>query len=270
MSKACGRGCTRCCWRGSTPPIRSTGDGPRSIPPRCGPLGGREHRSEPSRPPKTGLQAPRLELWAGHAARRPELGRQRQRHHEVRGGGGCRAAGARAARAAQAKTETRLRRSRLPLARVSARAAPAHDQGPGRPAQRPARLRARPPTLGGRADDLLVAPAPAPTRPLRAPRRHPPSVPDHRLLPDLLQAASGRGVILIRALRNDPAASPRVCATATTASGRLRGRPPRCRTGRLVASSVTETAHSCSLRRKRASARHPTICSRLVQGGRAW
>lgn len=94
-SRACGRGCTRCSWRRSTLPIRSTGSGPRSTPPACGPLGWRAHRAEPSRPPKTELQAPRPRLRAGHPARRADLGRQRQRHHEAHPRGRRRAAGAR-------------------------------------------------------------------------------------------------------------------------------------------------------------------------------
>jgi hypothetical protein len=39
-SRASGGGFTRCCSRSSTPPPRSTGSGPRSTPPTCGPLGG--------------------------------------------------------------------------------------------------------------------------------------------------------------------------------------------------------------------------------------
>src|SRR5438874_997749 len=63
--------------------------------------------------------------------------------------------------------------------------------------------RSTPPTcgpLGGRAHDLLASPVPTPARALRAPRRHPPSAAHDRLLPDLLQAASGRRDILKGAL----------------------------------------------------------------------
>src|SRR5205823_10575791 len=93
------------------------------------------------------------------------------------------------------------RRPRLPLARRAPGAAPPADQDQGGLAQARARLGSRPPPLGGRAHDLLASPVPTPARALRAPRRHPPSAAHDRLLPDLLQAASGRRDILKGALR---------------------------------------------------------------------
>src|SRR5205823_13095967 len=92
------------------------------------------------------------------------------------------------------------RRPRLPLARRAPGAAPPADQDQGGLAQARARLGSRPPPLGGRAHDLLASPVPTPARALRAPRRHPPSAAHDRLLPDLLQAASGRRDILKGAL----------------------------------------------------------------------
>lgn len=167
----------------------------------CVPLGGRAHRPEPSRPPEARLQAPSDHL----RTRQPPGGRdnrgQRQRHHPLRVIGGHRAGDPWPARAAQAKTEERLRRSGLSLTEVTARTAPPQNQSQGRQAKRSARLRPRPQALGGRAHHLLASPVPPFAGALRATCRHPPGIPDDRLLPDLPQAASGGGVILKGALR---------------------------------------------------------------------
>lgn len=167
----------------------------------CVPLGGRAHRPEPSRPPKAWFQAPPDHLRAGQPAGKRDNCEQRQRHHPLRGVARRRACGGRQARAAQAETEECLRRPGLSLTEVPSRTAQSQDQGQGRPQRGSARLGPRPQALGHRAHDLLASSVPSSTGALRAARRHPPGVPDDRLLPDLLQAASGGGVIVKGALR---------------------------------------------------------------------
>ena len=167
-------------------------------------FGGANARPEPSGPPKARFQAPPDHLWAGKPAGLGDNCGQRQRRDPFRAAGGRRAADRGTARSAKAKTEERLRRSGLPLAEIPPRTAPPQDQGQGRQARRPARFGPRSKALGGRAHHLLASPVPPSTGALRASRRYPRGIPDDRLLPDLLQAAPGGGIILKGALRGSP------------------------------------------------------------------
>lgn len=222
----------------------------------CVPLGGRAHRPEPSRPPKAGLQAPSDHLWARQPPGDRDNRRQRQRHHPLRVAGGCRTGHPGAARATQAKAEERLRRSGLSLTEVPARTAPSQGQGQGRQAKRSARLRSRPKALGGRAHHLLASPVPPLAGALRATCRHPPGVPDDRLLPDLPQAASDCRVIVKGVLSKDGYHTTAAPAGVTSHQRRWRqllqplpSRPP----GR--SSGAFRPARRCRARSRRLSGR---------------
>ena len=93
---------------------------------------------------------------------------------------------ARHRRPAAPPTRPTRRRSRLRLPKPPAPAPPARDQTGDRPPRNHARLRPGPLPLGRRAHLRLAASVPPPARPLRTPRRHPRSLPRHRLLPHLL------------------------------------------------------------------------------------
>src|SRR5262249_29994585 len=109
-------------------------------------------------------------------------------------------AGARTPGPTPAPAAQPLRRPRLPLAREPRRAAPPPHPGEDRLAEERPRLRARDEAMGRRAHDRLAASIPAAAHPLRAPRRHPRSLPRDRLQPYLPQAPSGRRLILKGAL----------------------------------------------------------------------
>ena len=101
---------------------------------------------------------------------------------------------------ASSPTGQALRRPCLPLARGPSRTPPARHPGEDRPAEERAWLRAWTRASGGRAHDRLATPVPPLTRPLRASRRHPRSLPRDRLQPDLPQAVPRGDLILIGAL----------------------------------------------------------------------
>src|SRR5206468_4149907 len=80
----------------------------------------------------------------------------------------------------------------------------ASHPGEDRLAKERARLRARAGALGRRALAPLVSPVPPPARPLRTPRRHPRSVLNDRLQPDLPQAPTPTKLIVLGALKGLP------------------------------------------------------------------
>jgi transposase len=108
---------------------------------------------------------------------------------------------ARQAGSSQASATLAARRPRLPLKGGRGLAARAQDHTHHRAPACPARLRARPPTLGRRAHTLLGPPTPPAPAPLRTTRRHPRSFRRDRLQPDLPQSPSG--IILIDALNHE-------------------------------------------------------------------
>ena len=155
-------------------------------------FGGRQDWPEPGRPLPPWLQASPDRLRARHAVGLLAYRRQPQRHHPADPAGGCDPAGARTARPTTPAARHALRRPRLPLARGPPTTPPTQHPGKDRLAEEPARLRAREEAMGGRAHDRLAAPIPAVAHPLRAPRRHPRSLPRNRLQPDLPQASPPR------------------------------------------------------------------------------
>jgi hypothetical protein len=156
---------------------------------QAGVLGGRKDRAKSRRPLVQRLKASRNRLWTRYAAGR--LAHRRQPHRHDADGPACgrgparaRTPGATTAPAAQS-----LRRSSLALARRAQRGASAPHPGTDRLAEERARLRAWDKAMGRRAHARLAAPVPSAAHPLRAPRRHPRSVPRDRLQLDLSQAA---------------------------------------------------------------------------------
>src|SRR5262245_31722779 len=164
-------------------------------------VGGRADRSKPCRPRQERLQAPYGHVRTGDAARALAERRQPQRRRPAAAAARCDPACARQAWPAAAATAAAVRRRRLPLPPPPPRTARTRHRRRDPPTETAARVRARQPPLGGRADDLLAAPIPPAARALRTPRRHPPSVPTDRRLPDLPQAPRSRRVILLGALR---------------------------------------------------------------------
>src|SRR6266511_6007767 len=160
-------------------------------------FGGRKDRPEPGRPLQKRLQAPPDRLRPRHAAGRLARRRRPQRHHRDDPAGRRDPAGARSPRPAAPSAAQAVRRPRLPLARRPPPAAAPPHPDEDRLAEERARLRTREEALGGRAHDCLASPVPASADPLRAPRRHPRSLPRDRLQPDLPQAPPGSGVILL-------------------------------------------------------------------------
>ena len=163
-------------------------------------FGRRKDRPEPGRPVETRLQAPRSYLRARHAACLLAHRRQPQRHQPVASTRRRDPAGARPSRPTAAQAAQPVRRPCLPLARGPWRAAPPPYPDKDRLAEEWTRIRPWDEAMGRRAHDLLAASVPAFAHPLRAPRRHPRSVPRDRLQPDLPQAPECGDLIVLGAL----------------------------------------------------------------------
>jgi len=180
--------------------------------------------AEPGRPRTQRLNASPDRLRAWQPARcLADRRHNRNDNHADDPARRCGPACARAARRTPPPLAQAVRRPRLTLTPAPARSASARRQREDCLAQRRARFRARQGPLGGRAHDRLAPPVPTPPNSLRAPRRHPRSLPRDRQQPDLPQAPIRTGVTCLGVTDDrqstDTRARPRGVRCAAMISG---------------------------------------------------
>jgi len=174
--------------------------------------GGRKYRSQPCRSPQERLEAPPHYRRPRHSAGHDVDRGQPPRCDPVDPSRGCHPAHCRQGRASRAAAGRSLGRSGVRFRPAPAATRPAWHRTEHCPTQHgtwqwPGRL-----SLGRRTHDQLAAPIPTPAGPLRAPRRHPCSLPDLGLysdLPSMLHESIMLGVLSTSPRRTSSPGGPR-------------------------------------------------------------